>query len=359
MKLITPFDPSTASSGVLDTLGINPNEQLMLYNDTIYGLLLKFDDGSVDVIPALWNKDFILERVAMAKVSWSVYNQLNLVGNPISQVYGTLYEPGEHVARVNASMQRSVNIANPGGVPSNVTALVNSGQPGGTAVITISDSLGNTFTLDNDGIMLLATKVSAALVQQIKTQTADPLLILGAATHTIEAQGDIQVDGKLQGKAASNLQYNVPTGQKHSFQVNAVEQVVVDSAQLKVSGGNLKGPGGSTTFLMDSAGTGVIQFQVNGTNIFQATSTGPNLNASMSYKFLVGTMSKQNGNGATTCGNGTVISHGLATTPALVVATPNIAQPGSATVGIGAIGATTFTATIGAGSLISWWCLVG
>lgn len=129
-------------------------------------------------------------------------------------------------------------------------------------------------------------------------------------------------------------------------------QLVID--QLLTAKGDIHGPGGSTTLHIDSAGTGNIQFLINGVNIFQVTSTGPNLNASMAYNLIAGSLSRKTSNTATACGSGTVISHGLGTTPTGLTATVNIAQPGSANTGIGSIGATTFTATIGAGSTISW-----
>lgn len=66
------------------------------------------------------------------------------------------------------------------------------------------------------------------------------------------------------------------------------------------------------------------------------------------------TLHRMNANGNTTCGSGTTISHGLGVTPDLILGTPRITQPGSATVGTASWGSTTFQATVGAGSAISW-----
>lgn len=162
MKLITQFDPSTNTSGTIDTKGVNANEQLMLYNDSIFGLQLLFPDGSIDIIPAQWNKDFIIDSVPMDKVTWSIYNQLNLGGTlpPISEVYGTIYEPGEHVARVNASMQRNVVAGIPQGVnivSGTATAVQNDGKTVNTQFIesTVAAEGTSAVTVTNNGIMTL------------------------------------------------------------------------------------------------------------------------------------------------------------------------------------------------------------
>ena len=70
------------------------------------------------------------------------------------------------------------------------------------------------------------------------------------------------------------------------------------------------------------------------------------------------TLRQWNSNGNAAVGSGTVISHGLATTPDLVLMTPRISQPGSATVGTGSWGSTTFTGTVGAGTAASWLALL-
>src|SRR6266704_123364 len=107
MKPIQSFAPSAnVTSGTIETNGINKNEQLVLYNDSVFGLQLSFVDGSQDVIPPGWAKDWILENEAMGKVQWKVLNQLVGTNYPIIQVYGAIYEPGEHTARVNTSMER-------------------------------------------------------------------------------------------------------------------------------------------------------------------------------------------------------------------------------------------------------------
>lgn len=322
MKLIDKFDPSTSlnGTGTLDTKGINVNEQLMLYNDSIYALQLTFSDGSIDVIPALWNKDFILKTVALGKVQWSVYNTLQNTQQALSEVYGVVYEPDEHVASVNASMQRSVVSSIPGGVTTNLSKLENLDNPTPTTIINVKPldtgvGGGNTYTGDNAGNFTIQGDNGGILTQLLKTIAgASPSVQLGNGSAVTEIIGNAQFDNDL------------------NF--------------TKVAG---------PTF---TTSTGLFQFKVGSTNILQINSTGLNLNNNMKISFISGgTISHLNYDGNTTCGSGTNISHGLGKTPDLVLLTPRIAQPGSATVGSCTWGSSTFQATVGSGSAVAWIAL--
>jgi hypothetical protein len=319
MKLITKFDPSTSpdGTGTIDTKGVNPNEQLMLYNDAIYALKLEFADGSIDVIPALWNKDFILKNVPMGKIKWSIYNTLNIANNPLSEVYGIIYEDGEHVARVNASMQRSVVSSIPGGVSANLSSLSNVGNLPGTNWLTVQPSdvsSGTTFQADTAGNLLISGDNGGVLTQLLKTIAgASPKIQLGNGSAITEIVGTLQCDSDISLTKGSNPAIN---------------------------------------------STNTIQFQIGGTNIGQINSSGFNLNNNMKYQFISGgSISHLNYDGNTTCGSGTSISHGLGKTPDLVLLTPRIAQPGSATVGSCTWGATTFQGTVGSGTAVAWLAL--
>jgi len=108
MRPFPNFTPSNANaSGTIDTKGVNKNEQLVIYNDTVFSIKLTFPDTNVDIIPPSWGKDWILPNQPMGIVKWEVVNQIQGTNYPITQVYGTLYEPTEHVARLNTSMSRS------------------------------------------------------------------------------------------------------------------------------------------------------------------------------------------------------------------------------------------------------------
>lgn len=155
MKLISSFNPLNSQNGYIDTLGINTNEQLMLYNDCIVGMKLTFQDGSTDIMPASWNKDFIIPNVAMGKVKWEVYNQFAADGYPISQCYGVLYEPGEHVQSVNAGMQRGFTLTGGQLNMGQASELVNNNNPTPNTIMSIEPSGGNgqTWNADNTGLL--------------------------------------------------------------------------------------------------------------------------------------------------------------------------------------------------------------
>src|SRR5712691_3555920 len=111
MRPFTSFIPSNSnSSGTIDTHGANTNEQLVIYNDSVFGLQLTFPDTSVDILPPGWGKDFIVKSVPMGKVTWTIINQVQATNYPLIEVYGTLYEPDEHRPSIDTSMQRGIAV---------------------------------------------------------------------------------------------------------------------------------------------------------------------------------------------------------------------------------------------------------
>lgn len=100
-------------------------------------------------------------------------------------------------------------------------------------------------------------------------------------------------------------------------------------------------------FLQDSVGSNQLEISSNGPALKQ----GP-------LNLLAGHFDRMNG-ARITCGSGTVISHGLGVTPTMSIGCPDIAQPGSATVGTGSNNSSTFTASVGAGSSIGWLAAAG
>jgi hypothetical protein len=201
MQLITPFNPSLASSGTIVTNGINTGQQLMLYNDSIYGLQLTFADGSNNIIPALWNEDFIMEDIPMGKVSWKIYNTLNLAQAPICSVYGVIYEKEERVASVNASMQRTVNASIPGGVV--LTAgianeLQNDSNTNVTPILEVTPAgVGaSSQTATVGGLWTLGSIVGGAIVtwlQSFNGASGTTLLNLGALNYIVDVLGKLTV----------------------------------------------------------------------------------------------------------------------------------------------------------------------
>lgn len=70
--------------------------------------------------------------------------------------------------------------------------------------------------------------------------------------------------------------------------------------------------------------------------------------------FTTGSISRINGGNFNGTLSGATINHGLGVTPDVVIATPNVAQPGSAQVGIGNINATSFQITTSSGVNVMW-----
>lgn len=231
-----------------------------------------------------------------------------------------------------------------------------------------------------DGTSTLKGAVTAAAVG-VLTHLLGNLTVDGNSTHT----GTTQLTGAttlsalltlaaagLTAPAATDVAINAVTGQKTDIQVNGVNELTIAGSDVRIPNGHLgksatgdiiDASAGSTSpwYYKGAGGVGaLINFQPeSGVTSFSMTKTQFQLGSGTTYKFLTGTMSRQTGNGNIACGSGTTITHGLGATPALVLATPNIAQAGSATVGIGNVGSTTFQATVGAGTAVSFWCLAG
>jgi len=286
--------------------------KVLFYNETPVNLDLDFYNGNTDVLHA-WEANFWTLDGEVGDITWAIdVDSLNVVNPPINAVFATVLNPNETLRDKAYPMPLIRQIGGQQAIVSSASQVINDGNA----------------------------------LQQVVEAT---LQGHGSSDVIINNDGSFTLKGAGLIAAASVL--------THILGTLTVDQAAIFSALVTVAAAGIVGPGGATLLSIDSGGTGAIQFKVNGANSFQASSSGPNLNAGTKYTFLQGTMSRQNGNGSTACTSATVISHGLGATPALVVATPNIA--GSATVGITAVGATTFTSTVGAGSLLSWWCLAG
>ena len=268
MFLISSSDPSTYTSQgyILDTKGINAYEQLMLYNDSPYGLQLILADKSTDVLPAYWNKDFIINQPMDKVTIIPVYSLNNPTQYPISSLYGTLYEKEERVASVNASMNRGIVVTNSTGIPVNQqsSTLLNRGNAPGTNVINLASTsnASDTAVVTNDGLWTLDVTIAGALVQFLKTAITDPILSLGAVSHLVEVLGNLTVDGTttLTGVVTAN---------------NASNAI---AAKTLLDGANL--PGG----LGRSASSDIIQISTTDVNYRAAGSSGTNVNARVQGK---------------------------------------------------------------------------
>lgn len=372
MKLIPSFDPSVATSGTIDTLGVNPNEQLMLYNDSLYGLKLTFADGSIDVIPPSWNKDFILKTVPMGKVTWETYVTITATNYPVSLVYGSLYEPDEHVSSVNAGMQRGFTLTGGNVVSGLTSSIVNTGNPAPTNIIQVqpSDVASNVYTIyaDSSGNLYVQADNAGTVTKLLNiTGGATPSVsIVGGVKGGLHlgqlAQGDtLDTDGNgntyIKSVATSNQTVNIqPNGSTTSASFPASGGVVINNNtyyEIKNAAGTTKaiiGVDASDNVVVNAVGTNGINFNDNTGALVANIGTGTNgitfyQNLTFSngaINFFVGEIGRVNH--FTGTGTGTY-NHGLGSTPGWVA--PIVSVSGSATQGYDTAGTTTVHVTLG------------
>lgn len=380
IKQKVAFDPTRAA---------DPSH-LRMFNESGSTLAITTDSGTIDdYVPAGSWPTYELDQ---STNSINV-NVVSVMSNPPLQLLMcTFYEPGEKVPDTPQLGNSPI-----GGTSktSSIQTLSNEGNPINQLVLDIGDvNFASLVTIYTDGHGVWGIDQSGVKHAIFSFNTAGNPLQIGQAGDVTEVLGKFTIDqtaivtgvltalsviiNTINSQAATNLVYNVPTGQKHSLQVNSVEELAIDATNVTIPNDNLNvtsghygkssgndvidagGASGGTWFYKGPGGAATIAFQpVPGTTDFTIQTDGPHIPSGDSYHFVVGSLSRQNGSGSTSCGAGTTISHGLGVTPALVLATPNIAQAGSATVGIGNVGSSSFQATVGAGSLISWWCLAG
>lgn len=206
MRLIQSFNPSLNIEGDIITNGVNRHEQLVLYNASIYGIKLTFPDKTQDIIPPNWAKSWKKDS-PMGNVHYQGQFDLGLVGQTLSLVFGVLYESTEYTADVNAPMQYSVNVGNPGGIVVNTPEQVLSdNSAAGTVYVSsyvqtefpvLSSKLTNdgqlTLGSDNHSGKLTIESLANGIVQiagTIKSKpndgwsiSSDGLLILGGVTY--------------------------------------------------------------------------------------------------------------------------------------------------------------------------------
>jgi hypothetical protein len=207
---INPGDSSAYPDGLgtFDIGAAGDGSKILLKNFSPLNLDLDFLNGSTDMLHA-WEANWWRLDGDTKQIEWLIdADSLNVSAPPISAVFMTLYDANEQISGtypVFASIQTS--IGNPGGTPSAVTSLQNTGNPAGTNVVSVGSTgaAGTTWTASNDGLWVLAVTIAAALVQVLKTNEADPILQLGAAAHLVEVLGNLNVDGTLKVTNAPQL----------------------------------------------------------------------------------------------------------------------------------------------------------
>jgi hypothetical protein len=336
MKLIPKFDPSlyinNPDGGIITTNGINANEQLVLYNDSLCAIELFFQDQSQDILPPSWCKDWVRE-MPMGDIKFTIPFTLNLTGNPISLLYGVIYEDGEHIPSINSPMQRSISVGNNEGINVSTTnSLVNNGNAADTTIIesTVSGQSTPSVTLTNDGLLQLSV-ISNALIQLIKTQTADPLLILGAASHILQVLSTLELTSGV---------------------------ITTNNTQVFNSSGY-------DTFIGARGTNNVLHLQAGGTDLVTISNTLFNV-ISTPLKLSLGDLQIGNGklvfndgshvsrmHGFSGTGSGT-FNHNCGTTPNLIMLTTANPGGGSQTLGYNPSTLTSTTVDVTAGAGLPW-----
>lgn len=283
MKLVTPFDPTVGTTGYINTNGINAGEQIVLYNDSLIGLALTFSDGSSDILPASWAKDYIVKNTPMGRVKWDFYNTISLINYPISLVYGSLYEPGEHVASVNTPIPRSFSVGNTSAVPTTggtggvATSIVNDGGTLDLLIVEAKPTGDSTsaVTLSNSGHLVLGDAFSPGRFT----------LTGSIGSVTIDTTGQVEIDNRLlvnliKAVTGNDLTLDVETAHKIAFQINNTDVVqltasglaVLSGASSKITLGTLTGTG-IADLLLNAATGQKVSLTINNVEVakFDAT----------------------------------------------------------------------------------------
>jgi hypothetical protein len=339
---------------------------LQLYNESGVGFRLSFTTGgSQYFLPA---GGWLTVPLTPGESTLNYVVAYVMQSQPVSQLEVLYFAPGETVTSVGTLGNSPIGIS--GAVTtSSVQTLSNEGNPVNTLVIDMGPS-GNAQIIEfwNDHFLLSVVQ-SGVVHNVLRGQVTGNELIIGATGDIAEVASQLSCDAGITSAAATDMNINAPTGKTINLQNNGVTHCTIGNTGVLVPDNTifgstgvriLDGSGGSDLFLNPVAsGAGhKIGLATNSTERFRVDDNGV-YSLTGAYHFVVGSMNRQNGADNTGCGAGTTISHGVGITPAVLVATPQIVQAGSATVGVGNIGSTTFQATVGAGSNINWWAMAG
>jgi hypothetical protein len=314
-----------SAGGVSANPSVIPNAgTLHIYNESGSGLLFQFQtSGDGFILPAgAW-----IDKVVKAGEAGLNYTVLyNLPNPPVTLLLITYYGPNEPIPTTPSLGNSPIGIG--GTIATSFTTLSNETNTAQTLVIDIGQQ-GNTNLINifSDGSFVWSVLQGGVAHQVLKGNISGSPLQIGKAGDVAEFLGNPLLDNNIA------LEIKDSTGTTQPV-------LLMDNTNQVVLEGN-------------TAGTGVVLSSSPGSAIWKITNTGPQL-LSGSINLLGGSISRQNGN-LINCGSGTTISHGLGTTPTWVLGTPSIAQPGSATVGVGGPpNGSTFVATVGAGVQIEW-----
>ena len=374
--------------------------------------------ATIVVVPAGLEYMFYASQERSGQIQLLAVNNNNQTGTGVVNV--TVFLEGDQIPK--GTWPVTVPTQTVQAKVSTVTTLINDGNSTGTQIIesTPAGAPGSTISILNNGTIIIKGDVSGTLTTLLQLISANIGSLVNADVKISDAGSITEILGKL--LVDSTLTVNnflltntIADNVVGNDQIDlaaagiTINKILTLAVGLTSSGGgftvdasgNLVGHGLIITagnFQVDSSGNVTIQGTLKmfgnqlicstnaaiidassandlflnppnnsaghivalataGVERFEANDSGAELKSG-TFHFLAGSISRTWG-GNVGCGSGTTISHGAGVTPDLIVATPNIAQPGSATVGIGAITSTNFRATVGAGTQICFFVSKG
>lgn len=378
MRIITPFDPVTNTSGTIQTGLVNRCAVLFLINESPMGLVLTFADGSQAVLPPFWARAYKMP-VAGGPVDWTQQYNLPISSSPLAVVQGEGYEPNEvdMSQLAQGPLNRQSNIGNSIPVSTTVSQVINDNNPANTQVVeaTQSGAVGSNVIIENDGSVTIkdGTTTLTNLIQLVAL--ASTAIILGATGRDTQVSGNLLFNGKLGISAAGDTldgvtvptQLNIKStgGDIVLYQGSTEIGRITNAGNLRIAGGKIgvssdgdviDASGAADTYIKTRTAGGNINFQVpNGSTRASIGSGGITLPSGNHIQWgsgdTLGVTHTFTGTGSGT------YNHGCPGTPFIVMPVCSIA--GSMTVGYDSANATQVHITCGAANAFKALCLLG
>lgn len=209
MRIVDTFNPQTNTSTTFNAGFSNGAGRIVVYNESNYNLQLAWDAFST-YCPA-WTAMLYCITSNNVNISWSIQSTLITTATPpISQVIIEAFDNNEPIlGTFPAPLVRQTNIGNSVNANvSNANALINTGNPAGTNIVTVqaSDAASATWIGDNSGNLTIKSDNAGTLTTLLQLIAgASPGVKLAAASVLVEALGNLQVDNNLTVKGSSSL----------------------------------------------------------------------------------------------------------------------------------------------------------
>jgi hypothetical protein len=199
MQVLKSFDPSAAMSGYINASAADPGCKLLLYNLSIIGIQLNFENGSTAILHPGEANWFLLDG-STPTIEWARYNILNATAGALSQITCQLYRPDEVIeGTYPAFFGYQFNIGNTVTVSQGAfQVLQNDGSASGTVVAetTVAGSPGSNILMQVQGLVEVLEWVNGSLTQIFKTDPgAASVVKLANVGLLAEVLGNLKVDG--------------------------------------------------------------------------------------------------------------------------------------------------------------------